>query len=215
MQTRYKLLHKWGHATFMLKKATQVQSSWLFPVPESETLPLARFPLFLGLAKLCFFITCEEKLCTEKQRPPSPSSTFKVGLTPADRAPVQTRCQLGSFENMPKNLPAQFTRIAWLSVWVSLGSCKPLSSPLPQSDAAVEMWTAQRGEPRLRHGFDVYRDACPSSWRLCTAAAHKQLASAADLQSNHRFFSSSGVSVLSTTPPRWLWEISDWKTSAD
>lgn len=84
-------------------------------------------------------------------------------------------------------------------MWVSLSSCKPLSSPLPQSDAAVEIWTAERGELQLRGGFDIYRDACSYSWRLHTAAAHKQLASAADLQSNHRFFSSSGVSVLSKT----------------
>lgn len=112
-------------------------------------------------------------------------------------------------------IPAQITRIAWLSVWVSLSSCKPLSSPLPQSDAAVEMWTAQRGELRLRDGFDIYRDACSSSWRLHAAVAHKPFASAADLQSNHRFFSSFGVPVLSKTPSWWLWEINDWKTSAD
>lgn len=55
----------------MLEKATQVQSSWPFPVPDSETLPLACFPLFLGLTKLFFFLSNGEKLCSGKQPPPN------------------------------------------------------------------------------------------------------------------------------------------------
>lgn len=51
----------------MLEKAIQMKSSWPFPAPDSETLPLACFLLFLGLSKRCFFITNGEEQCNENQ----------------------------------------------------------------------------------------------------------------------------------------------------
>lgn len=156
------------------------------PCAREQNPPFALFSsLFWGWQNSASSSLTGKKLCNEKHPPPLSQLLVQGCVDPYwPCSPAADLVPTGQF----LETPAQITRTAWLSVWVSLSSCKPLSSPLPQSDAAVEVWTARRGEPRLRDGFDVCRDACSSSWRLRTAADRKLLASAADLQSNHRFF---------------------------
>lgn len=180
MQTRYKLLHKWGHATLCLKRLFR----WNRHGPSLRQIVKPSlwlvFLSFWDWQNTAFSSLIGKKLCDEKQHPPSHS---RLGWP----LPNVLLCSRFDADWAVFKELTQMTWIARISMWVSLSSCKPLSSPspLPQSECSCRKtnYSARNrmDELWLTLDFDAWKDMYSSSWRLHTAGAHKQFVSTADL----------------------------------